>query len=75
MLVTGIQFTAGQHQLQLLHQQRKSLVHMTQIYLVKYPGDTGPVSQVMQAVSLLDQTSSEVWCRISAPIAAYLWRC
>jgi hypothetical protein len=42
----------------LFHQQRKRLVKMTYICVAERAGDTCPVSQVMQPVALLYQTSA-----------------
>ncbi|EHX06299.1 hypothetical protein ECDEC11C_5175 [Escherichia coli DEC11C] len=45
--MAGIQFTAGEHEFQLFHQQRKGLVQMTRIRVAKLPPDTGAVGKVM----------------------------
>ncbi len=59
MLMTGIQFTAGEHEFQLFHQQRKGLVQMVRIRIAEPPSDTGTVGKVMQAVTLLHQTGAK----------------
>ncbi len=50
MLMSGIQFTAGEHEFQLFHQQRKGLVQMVCICVAEAASDTGAVGKVMQAV-------------------------
>ncbi|KXG89518.1 hypothetical protein HMPREF3041_04848, partial [Escherichia coli] len=47
MLMAGIQFTAGEHEFQLFHQQWKSLVQMVCIRVAELPSDTGAVGKVM----------------------------
>ena len=59
MLMAGIQFTAGEHEFQLFHQQWKSLVQMVCIRIVEPAPDTGAVCKVMQPVTLLHQTGAE----------------
>ncbi len=59
MLMAGIQFTAGEHELQLFHQQRKGLVQMVCICVAEAASDTGAVGKVMQAVTLLHQTGTK----------------
>ena len=59
MLISGIQFTAGEHEFQLFHQQRKGLVQMVCICVAEAASDTGAVGKVMQAVTLLHQTSAK----------------
>ncbi|GCZ64129.1 hypothetical protein HmCmsJML175_01026 [Escherichia coli] len=59
MLMAGIQFTAGEHEFQLFHQQRKGLVQMIRIRVAKLPPDTGAVGKVMQLIALLHQTCPE----------------
>ena len=59
MLMTGIQFTAGEHEFQLFHQQRKGLVQMVRIRVAEPASDTGAVGKVMQAVTLLYQSGPE----------------
>lgn len=53
MLMPGIQFTAGEHEFQLFHQQWKSLVQMVCIRIAEPASDTGAVCKVMQPVTLL----------------------
>ncbi len=57
MLMAGIQFTAGEHEFQLFHQQRKGLVQVVRIYVAEPASDTGAVCKVMQAVTLLYQSA------------------
>ncbi|GHK84842.1 hypothetical protein ECZU17_07790 [Escherichia coli] len=52
MLMAGIQFTAGEHEFQLFHQQRKGLVQMVRIRVAEPASDTGAVCKVMQPVTL-----------------------
>ncbi len=59
MLMAGIQFTAGEHELQLFHQQRKGLVQVVRICIAEQASDTGAVGKVMQPVTLLHQTCPE----------------
>lgn len=59
MLMAGIQFTAGEHEFQLFHQQRKGLVQVVRIYVAEPASDTGAVCKVMQAVTLLYQSGPE----------------
>ncbi len=59
MLMAGIQFTAGEHELQLFHQQRKGLVQMVRIRVAEPASDTGAVGKVMQLIALLHQTGAE----------------
>ncbi len=59
MLMAGIQFTAGEHEFQLFHQQRKGLVQMVRIRVAEPASDTGAVGKVMQAVTLLYQSGPE----------------
>ena len=59
ILTVGIQFTAGEHEFQLFHQQRKGLVQMVRIRIAEPPSDTGAVCKVMQPVTLLHQTCPE----------------
>ncbi|CAM1056603.1 hypothetical protein EB1539851_23050 [Escherichia coli] len=59
MLMAGIQFTAGEHELQLFHRQRKGLVRMVRIRISEPASDTGTVGKVMQPVTLLHQTCPE----------------
>ena len=59
MLMAGIQFTAGEHEFQLFHQQWKSLVQMVCIRIAEPAPDTGAVCKVMQPVTLLQQTGAE----------------
>ena len=54
ILTVGIQFTAGEHEFQLFHQQRKGLVQMVCICVAEAASDTGAVGKVMQAVTLLE---------------------
>ncbi|ELI66917.1 hypothetical protein WIU_02026, partial [Escherichia coli KTE131] len=49
MLMAGIQFTAGEHEFQLFHQQRKGLVQVVRICIAEQASDTGAVGKVMQA--------------------------
>lgn len=60
--MAGIQFTSGEHEFQLFHQQRKGLVQMVRIRVAELPLDTGPVCKVMQLVTLLHQTGAETGC-------------
>ncbi len=59
ILTVGIQFTAGEHEFQLFHQQRKGLVQMVRIRIAEPASDTGAVGKVMQPVTLLHQTGPE----------------
>ncbi len=59
MLMAGIQFTAGEHEFQLFHQQRKGLVQVVCIRVAEPASDTGAVGKVMQPVTLLHQTCPE----------------
>ena len=59
MLMAGIQFTAGEHEFQLFHQQRKGLVQMVCICVAEAASDTGAVGKVMQVVTLLHQTGAK----------------
>ncbi len=59
MLMAGIQFTAGEHEFQLFHQQRKGLVQMVCIRIAEPASDAGAVGKVMQAVTLLHQTGGK----------------
>ena len=59
MLMAGIQFTAGEHEFQLFHQQRKGLVQVVRICIAEQASDTGTVGKVMQPVTLLHQTGAE----------------
>ena len=59
MLMAGIQFTAGEHEFQLFHQQWKGLVQMVCIRIAEPASDTGAVGKVMQPVTLLHQTCPE----------------
>ena len=59
MLMAGIQFTAGEHEFQLFHQQRKGLVQVVRICIAVQASDTGAVGKVMQPVTLLHQTCPE----------------
>ncbi|SQP08916.1 Uncharacterised protein [Escherichia coli] len=59
MLMAGTEFTAGEHELQLFHQQRKGLVQMVRICIAEPASDTGAVGKVMQPVTLLHQTCPE----------------
>ncbi len=51
MLMPGIQFTAGEHEFQLFHQQWKSPVQMVCIRIAEPASDTGAVCKVMQPVT------------------------
>ena len=59
ILTVGIQFTAGEHEFQLFHQQRKGLVQVVRIRVAEPASDTGAVGKVMQPVTLLHQTCPE----------------
>ena len=59
MLMAGIQFTAGEHEFQLFHQQRKGLVQVVRICIAEQASNTGAVGKVMQPVTLLHQTCPE----------------
>ena len=59
MLMAGIQFTAGEHEFQLFHQQRKGLVQVVRIRVAEPPSDTGAVGKVMQPVAFLYQTGTK----------------
>ena len=59
MLMAGIQFTAGEHEFQLFHQQRKGLVQVLSICIAEQASDTDAVGKVMEAVTLLHQTCPE----------------
>ena len=59
MLMAGIQFTAGEHEFQLFHQQWKGPVQMVCIRIAEPASDTGAVGKVMQPVTLLHQTCPE----------------
>ena len=59
MLMAGIQFTAGEHEFQLFHQQWKGLVQMVCIRIAEPASDTGAVCKLMQPVTLLHQTCPE----------------
>ncbi len=48
--MAGIQFTAGEHEFQLFHQQRKGLVRVVRICIAEQASDTGAVGKVMQPV-------------------------
>lgn len=58
MLMAGIQFTAGEHEFQLFHQQRKG-PSVVRICIAEQASDTGAVGKVMQPVTLLHQTCPE----------------
>ncbi len=58
MLMAGIQFTAGEHEFQLFHQQRKGLVQVVRICIAEQASDTGAVGKVMQAVTRYEQLTS-----------------
>ncbi len=60
ILTVGIQFTAGEHEFQLFHQQRKGLVQMVRIRIAEPASDTGAVGKVMQPVTLLDVPRNRV---------------
>lgn len=49
--MAGIQFTAGEHELQLFHQQWKGLVQVVRIRVAEPASDTGAVCKVMQPVN------------------------
>ncbi len=59
MLIAGAEFTTGEHELQLFHQQRKGLVQVVRICIAEQASDTGTVGKVMQPVTLLHQTGAE----------------
>ncbi len=59
MLMAGTEFTAGEHEFQLFHQQRKGLVQMVRIRVAEPASDTGTVCKVMQPVPFLHQTCPE----------------
>ena len=52
MLMAGIQLTAGEHEFQLFHQQRKGRVQMVRIRISEPASDTGAVGKVMQPATL-----------------------
>ncbi len=57
MLMAGIQFTAGEHEFQLFHQQRKGLVDNDDS---RQPASIdGAVCKVMQLVAFLHQTGAK----------------
>ena len=62
MLMAGIQFTAGEYEFQLFHQQRKGLVQMVRIRVAEPASDTGAVGKVIQPVTLLHQTGAKTGC-------------
>ena len=62
LLMTGIQFTAGEHEFQLFHQQWKGLVQMVCIRIAEPASDTGAVCKVMQLIALLHQTGAKTGC-------------
>ncbi|OIY07186.1 hypothetical protein BED42_03275 [Citrobacter portucalensis] len=62
MLMPGREFSAGEHQLQLLEYQRKGLIQVQHVIVVKGTIKSGPVSEKMQAVALLHQTSAKTGC-------------
>ncbi len=70
--MAGIQFTAGEHEFQLFHQQRKGLVQVVRIRVAEPASDTGAVGKVMQAVTLLHQTSAKTGphCAGKPPLGA-----
>ncbi|POS46896.1 hypothetical protein BJP19_28200 [Escherichia coli] len=57
--MAGIQFTAGEHEFQLFHQQRKGLVQVVRIRVAEPASDTGTVGKVMQLIAFLHQTGAE----------------
>ncbi|SQQ51419.1 Uncharacterised protein [Escherichia coli] len=59
MLMAGIQFTAGEHEFQLFHQQRKGLVQVVRIRVAEPTSDTGTVGKVMQLIAFLHQTGAK----------------
>ena len=59
MLMAGIQFTAGKHEFQLFHQQRKGLLQMLGIRVAELSSDTGAVGKVMHPVAFLYQTGTK----------------
>lgn len=65
MLMAGIEFTTGEHQLKLFQKQRKRLIEMAQIRVAEPPGDAGAVVQVMQPVALLHRASAKTGCDIA----------
>ena len=62
VLMPGREFSAGEHQLQLLDYQRKGLIQVLHVIVAKSTVESGPVSEKMQAVALLHQTSSKTGC-------------
>lgn len=51
--MTGIEFTAGKHQFQLFHYERKGLVELTGLSIRELASDIGSVGQIVKAVALL----------------------
>lgn len=59
--VTGIQFSRGQHGFHLADKVREYFIQLPAFGATELTDDAGPVSQIMQPVTLLHQTGSQVW--------------
>lgn len=57
--MAGIEFAAGQHQLQLFHDERKRLVKLAGLRIREFACDIGTVSEIMQPVAFLYQPCTE----------------
>ena len=60
-----IHFTSSQHRFHLTDKMRECRIQLKTFCFAELTGDTGPVSQIVQSVSLLYQTSAKSRCHIT----------
>ncbi|KTS15519.1 hypothetical protein RSA31_19895 [Pantoea dispersa] len=60
-----IHFTSSQHRFHLADKMRECHIQLKTFCFAELTGDTGPVSQIVQPVSLLYQTSDKARCHIT----------
>ncbi|KUQ95635.1 hypothetical protein AWI31_19340 [Enterobacter hormaechei subsp. xiangfangensis] len=65
MRMARIKLAGGEHQLQLHHHKGKCMVESQRLLFGKLTVKTGAISQIVQSVSLLYQTSAKARCHIT----------
>ncbi|KDX43981.1 hypothetical protein AD26_0777 [Escherichia coli 2-156-04_S4_C3] len=68
MGMLGADFTGGQHRFHLADKVRECFIQLPAFGVTESTGDAGPVSQVVQSVTLLHQTGSQA--RRDSPLQA-----
>ncbi|KNC95651.1 hypothetical protein GM31_23185 [Trabulsiella odontotermitis] len=60
-----IHFTSGQHRFHLADKTCEYFIQLQRFCVTEFTGNAGPISQIVQPVSLLYQTSTKARCHIT----------